>query len=249
MKNQIILLLLLFYSSLYGVTIKKIVVVGNNITKEHIILETISHEVGDTININLAIKDQLNLYNLGLFYDVIIHPADSIYYIYTFEKSDVLFRPKFEKDDVGRWSYGISCNFNNINGENKKVQLSVLHGNTTSYDLYYINPKLSTTKDSLLIKIKNTKLINIDNLFSINRQSINSTVSFLTFRANHRIKLQMALDRNKIDFITTQYSEDIISFHPGLSYMHKKNIKKNRYKKGNILKLHIGYMIYNKNIS
>ena len=87
MKNQIILLFLLFYSSLYGDIIKKIVVFGNNITKEHIILETINHEIGDTININLAIEDQSNLFNLGLFYDVIIHPADSIYYIYTFEKS------------------------------------------------------------------------------------------------------------------------------------------------------------------
>ena len=71
-------------------TIEQIVLVGNHTTSEETILRYINHNIGDTINIDKAIEDQLVLYNTGLFNDVIIHPADSIYYIYFFEKPKIL---------------------------------------------------------------------------------------------------------------------------------------------------------------
>ena len=92
--------------------IKKIIISGNNVTKESFILHTIGHQVGDTINIDLAINDQLRLYQTGLFYDVIIQPSDSLYYIYVFEKPKIQPRPLLDKHDVLGWSYGASLLLN-----------------------------------------------------------------------------------------------------------------------------------------
>ena len=48
-------------------------------------------ETGFKYNIDQAIDDQLNLYQTGLFYDVIIQPTDSIYYIYLFYQLGFVF--------------------------------------------------------------------------------------------------------------------------------------------------------------
>ena len=38
-------------------SIKEIILSGNDITKDEVILETLNHQIGDTININLAQQD------------------------------------------------------------------------------------------------------------------------------------------------------------------------------------------------
>ena len=89
MKKKFFILIILTGIAQFS-TIEQIVLIGNNVTSEHTILRYINHSIGDTINIDQAIEDQLSLYETGLFYDVIIQPADSIYYIYLFEKPDLL---------------------------------------------------------------------------------------------------------------------------------------------------------------
>ena len=150
---QIILFILLFMNSLFSNEIKEIIISGNEITNRDFILQSISHQVGDTINIDIAIKDQYKLYQTGLFYDVIIQPADSLYYIYVFEKPEIQPKPLVEKHDLLGWSYGASLLFNNINGYNKKLKLSALAGKTTLYDISYMNPLYKQTNDSLMLNI------------------------------------------------------------------------------------------------
>ena len=66
-KNLIILTLIISY--LQPNVINEIIITGNDITKESVILDLISHVPGDSINIQKAIEDQEALFNSGLFYD------------------------------------------------------------------------------------------------------------------------------------------------------------------------------------
>ena len=130
MKKYIFLIIL---SGLIATTapIKKIIITGNHITENSVILNLLNHQIGDQVDIALAIEDQLNLYQTDLFYDVIIQPADSMYYIYVFEKPKILPRPLVDKHDILGWSYGGSLLFNNIKGQKSERSEENLSESTT----------------------------------------------------------------------------------------------------------------------
>ena len=154
-------------------TIKEIILSGNDITKNEIILETLNHQIGDTLNINLAQQDLQALMKLNLFEDVIIHPADSIYYIIFFEKPQILYAPIVDNDDVLGWSAGLSTIFNNINGKNKKLMLNMQLGNKTIFNFNYLIPKYKLHNDTLEVSLKNEFFENIEKDYSLNKLSFN----------------------------------------------------------------------------
>ena len=199
MKNQIILLFLIL-SCIYTSTIHEIQISGNIFTNEKTILDLISHSRGDSINIKQAIKDQEALFNSGLFYDAIIYPSDSIYYIFVFEKPKLLARPEADEHDISGWSYGGSLLFNNIKGDNKKLKISALAGATTLIDIKYCQPKLHNTNDSLNITLSNKYYENIENDYKIYNQGIKTSIALFTYDASHQLKISNQLGYSKLYF-------------------------------------------------
>jgi len=221
-------------------TIKEIVLIGNELTTNQTILNHINHHVGDIVNIDQAIEDQLNLYNTGLFYDVIIQPTDSIYYIYLFEKPKILPQPRFNKHDVLGWSYGASILFNNINGENKKLNIGALTGKTTIFDLHYTNPNLPNTNDSLNIKIYKTKFRGIEDDYKINRTGITISINAPTKNPHNEIKAELIYEFNSINFIKQYFNEKLHSLETTISYKNLNN--SNKLQKRNIFTIDYSFI-------
>ena len=111
-SRSIILFIILAY--IHANTIQEIIITGNNLTKDSTILNLISHSIGDSINTKQAIEDQAALFNSELFYDAIIYPDSSKYYIFVWEKPAIFSRPEVDKHDILGWSYGGSVLFNNL---------------------------------------------------------------------------------------------------------------------------------------
>jgi len=221
-------------------TIKEIVLIGNHLTKDETILRHINHHVGDIVNIDQAIDDQLNLYQTGLFYDVIIQPTDSIYYIYLFEKPKILPQPRLNKHDVLGWSYGASILFNNINGENKKLNIGALTGKTTIYDLHYTNPNLSNTNDSLNVIIYKKIFKGIENDYEINRSGIIASINIPQQNSHNEIKVQLMYEYNNIHFISESLDEKLHSLITTISYKNLNNF--NKLQKRNIFSIDYSFI-------
>ena len=199
MKKQIILLILIV-SYMHTNTIQEIIITGNKFTNDNTILSLISHTLGDSINITLAIEDQANLFNSGLFYDAIIYPDNSIYYIFVFEKPKIIARPELDKDDILGWSYGGSLLLNNIKGENKKLKINALIGASNLLNIKYCQPKLQNTNDSININLYNKSYDILENNYTVYKKGLNTSLSFLTDNPTHQIKVLNQLEYSKLYF-------------------------------------------------
>tara|TARA_Y100001970_G_scaffold91791_1_gene115833 strand:+ start:28759 stop:29949 length:1191 start_codon:yes stop_codon:yes gene_type:complete len=204
MKNIILISLL---SLLNANTIEKIIINGNEITKDSTILNLISHSPGDSVNINQAIEDQANLFNSGLFYDAIIYPDSSSYYIFVFEKPKILIRPSIDKDDILGWSYGGSLLLNNIKGENKKLKISALAGASNIFDIKYCNPRTNYFKDSLNINIYNKFYNNPTNNYKLYNKGTKISISLMTNHQRHQLNLSNKLEYSRLYFENGTYSK------------------------------------------
>ena len=244
MKKYIFLIIL---SGLIATTapIKKIIITGNHITENSVILNLLNHQIGDQIDIALAIEDQLNLYQTDLFYDVIIQPADSMYYIYVFEKPKILPRPLVDKHDILGWSYGGSLLFNNIKGQNKKLKLSALKGKTTLYDATYTNPKLYATNDSLQINVYKKYFTSIENDYILNQLGVQTSISLPKINNFHKLGISIQYEYNKLKLLTNNISENIYSIKTSLSY--QKNTLSNKLLRGNILYIDYSFIYFKNN--
>jgi len=205
MKIKITILLMFLSSFIYPNTIEKIIINGNEITKDSTILNLINHTIGDTININKAIEDQSKLFNSGLFYDAIIYPDSSNYYIFVFEKPKTLVRPAIDKDDILGWSYGGSVLLNNIKGENKKLKLSALVGASNIFDIKYCNPQTKYLNDSLNINIYNKFYNNFTNNYKIYNTGAKTSISLLTNDKNHQLNISNKLEYTQLSFDSGPY--------------------------------------------
>ena len=172
-KSSIILFIILAY--IHANTIQEIIITGNSVTKDSTILDLISHSPGDSINTEQAIEDQAALFNSGLFYDAIIYPDNSKYYIFVWEKPTILPRPEVDKHDILGWSYGGSVLFNNLKGENKKLKISTLIGASTLIDIHYSHPKFPNTNDSLNLNLYNKFYNNTENDYEMYSRGIKTS--------------------------------------------------------------------------
>ena len=200
MKNKISILLIFLLSLIYTNTIEKIIINGNEITQDSTILKLISHTKGDTININQAIDDQSQLFNSGLFYDAIIYPDSSNYYIFVFEKPKILVRPAIDKNDILGWSYGGSILFNNLKGENKKLKISALIGASNVFGIKYCNPQTKSFNDSLNINIYNKFYNNVTNDYKLYNKGIKTSISLLTNNKNHQLNISHTIEYARLYF-------------------------------------------------
>ena len=243
MKKTLFILIHLFGIAQFN-TIEQIVIIGNQITLDNTILNYVQHNIGDTINVDQAIEEQLNLYETGLFYDVTILPA-SKYIIFVSEKPKILPKPRFDNHDILGWSYGASILFNNIKGQNKKLQIGALTGKTTLYDLKYSNPILSNTKDSLTIHIYKKHFMNIEEDYSLDKIGFYTSLNFQTNKKNHTFKVKNQYDYHVIKQMPLLKKEKVYSFETFFSYINKKN--NGILQKRNIFEIDYSFVLFNKN--
>jgi outer membrane protein assembly factor BamA len=155
--------------------VNRIIVLGNKITRNRIILRELSLKPGDTISSvridNQLLRDRAKIYNLRLFNTVIVRyleydPANNLVDLivevserwYTFpspifELSDRNFSEWWHNYDHEwkRVNYGLRLYQTNFRGRNEKVRLTTQFGYTRKFLLTYSIPNIGAKQKSGLL--------------------------------------------------------------------------------------------------
>lgn len=145
-------------------TVNRVIIAGNKITKSRIILREISLKSGDTINSKLLTevlhKDRNKIYNLRLFNTVEIRPiyisqnqiellveVTERWYTFPvpiFELSDRNFNEWWQNynHDLSRVNYGLRLYQYNFRGRNETLRLTAQFGFSKRFDITYRIPNL-----------------------------------------------------------------------------------------------------------
>lgn len=146
------------------VLVSDVVIVGNNVTKESVILKELTFNVGDTININrwneeLRISRE-NIQNTSLFNFVTFeelkseNSKDNVilkievterWYLWVYpyvSYADRNINAWYEADDLRRFSYGIDVKYNNFLGLKHTLKLIAISGYNQNYGFSYDIPYL-----------------------------------------------------------------------------------------------------------
>jgi len=142
--------------------LEKIVIEGNDKTKEKVISREINIEPGDLFNFETVKKSLQKIYNLGFFEDVSMKLEPG-----TEENSIVLVVKVIEKN-TGKFGIGAGYNSEeglmgftsyeeeNLFGGGEKVQAKVELGGRTTYKLSFLEPWLGDTPTSLGFEVYDT---------------------------------------------------------------------------------------------
>ena len=146
-----------------SVIISKVFVIGNKITKDHIVVRELAFHIGDTIPASefeaKRVRSEENIYNTSLFNSVKLtylknpDATTSVYvilkerwYIFplpVFEVVDRNFNVWWRTKDFSRIVYGGVLSWNNFRGRNETVALALRFGYiqqvSFSYSIPYIN--------------------------------------------------------------------------------------------------------------
>lgn len=134
--------------------LEKIVIEGNDKTKEKVITREINIEPGDLFNFETARKSLQNIYNLGYFEDVSmkLEPGS--------EEDTIVLVIKVIEKNTGKFGIGAGYNSEegligftsyeekNLFGGGQKVQAKIELGGRTTYKLYFLEPWLGGTPTS-----------------------------------------------------------------------------------------------------
>lgn len=134
--------------------LEKIVIEGNDKTKEKVITREINIEPGDLFNFETARKSLQNIYNLGYFEDVSmkLEPGS--------EEDTIVLVIKVIEKNTGKFGIGAGYNSeeglmgftsyeeNNLFGGGQKIQAKVELGGRTTYKLSFLEPWLGDTPTS-----------------------------------------------------------------------------------------------------
>jgi outer membrane protein assembly factor BamA len=146
------------------ITMGRIIIIGNKVTRERIILRELSLKSGDTLATHLLlpllIRDRNKIYNLRLFNNVSIRVLDLgvgqiDLLIEVTERFYTEPNPLFElsdrnlnewwtnyNHDFSRINYGIRLKQKNFRGRNETLQFTAQFGFTRKFDLSYRIPNL-----------------------------------------------------------------------------------------------------------
>lgn len=144
------------------VTVNRILIIGNKITKDRIISRELSLKSGDTISLkrlpHTLLWDKRKIYNLRLFHTVTVRSIDLqngmidllievserwyIFPIPIFELSDRNFSEWWHiyNHDLGRINYGLDLTFYNFRGRNEMLHLIAQFGFTERFQISYRIP-------------------------------------------------------------------------------------------------------------
>lgn len=167
----------LMNDSLKKVIISDITIIGNKVTKPHIITRELLFKIKDTLYVSderfnkILLQSRNNVFNTSLFnfVDVTGMTNDSIHYrisinvterVYTwpmpiFELADRNFTSWLEAKDWSRTNYGIYVTRNNFRGRNETVSLNLQGGFTENVSISYNLPYITKAqKDGLGFVVK-----------------------------------------------------------------------------------------------
>jgi outer membrane protein assembly factor BamA len=151
---------LLFASALIdsSLTVAKIVITGNETTKEHVILREMSVKVGSLLDVAALEQDQKRIYSLQLFNKVDVDYAadgkDATVTVKVSERWYIFPFPiiGFKYHDIKNVYYGAGLIHQNFRGRNEKFMVSGAFGFDPWFNIAYRNPKL--TDDDLFLQLQ-----------------------------------------------------------------------------------------------
>ncbi len=142
----------------YSVVIDSIKIVGNETTKDFIILRELNFSPGDTLTLDLAKYNRDRVYSLGIFNVVEVYPEtvdDKNYAVIDVEEGWYIYPVPFleiRENDWNKLSYGAILVVKNFRGRNETVSFSGAFGYNPFLRLMYNNPYLSR-KDDIFFNI------------------------------------------------------------------------------------------------
>jgi len=146
----------LYYEGNYSVIIDSIIITGNEITKEFVILRELTFGMGDTLNPKLASFNRERIYSLGIFNEVKLKPAnvdDKNILIVEVEESWYIYPIPFIRLKDRDWekiSYGMAVSLKNFRGRNETLSGLIAFGYDPSFSFSYLNPNLVYKHDLFL---------------------------------------------------------------------------------------------------
>ncbi len=142
--------------------ISGVTLAGNEITKDHVLLQELTFATGDTVSTNelepLLEENRKRLYNLRLFHKVaytyacdagqvqIEYKVQERFYTYPvliLDFADRNFNAWLEKKDWSRIDYGASLVRRNFRGRNEEIRLRVQRGFNKRLEFFYRVPYIS----------------------------------------------------------------------------------------------------------
>jgi outer membrane protein assembly factor BamA len=139
-----------------SVIVSKIVIVGNESTKEHVILREMILKVGAPLDTLALERDRKQIYSLQLFnkvdIDYTIQGNEATVFVRVSERWFIFPIPivGFKYRDITKMFYGVSLIHQNFRGRNEKIMGSAVFGYDGWFDLAYQNPKLTGDDDIFL---------------------------------------------------------------------------------------------------
>jgi len=139
----------LFYEGEYSIVVDSILITGNDITEDFIILRELTFGIGDTLDHHLASYNRERIYSLRIFNEVKLIPfmlneinileilIEESWYIYPIPFVTLKDR------DWEKVSYGVSVSLLNFRGRNETLSGSAAFGYDPSFSFRYFNPNIS----------------------------------------------------------------------------------------------------------
>ncbi|MBC8204187.1 BamA/TamA family outer membrane protein [bacterium] len=145
--------------------VNRILIVGNEVTKEYVIKREIYTRPGGELDEDLLEEDRKRLLNLGIFSDVEFYvesnfdgSADII--VIVNERFRWLPFPAADYDELDGWSFGAGLYHRNFRGRNETLGMAGLFGDAVQYQLIFSNPWISGDHISLQAEFNRLKRYN-----------------------------------------------------------------------------------------
>jgi outer membrane protein assembly factor BamA len=138
----------LFNSKLYPFIVDSIVLSGNKITEDFIILRELNFSPGDTLTRQNSKYNRERVYSLGIFnhvyFDHMIIDGKRVLQIEVEESWYIYPIPLLEakEGDLKKLSYGLFLRFKNFRGRNEDITASIAFGYDPTFSMSYYNPNL-----------------------------------------------------------------------------------------------------------
>lgn len=137
----------------YPFVVDSILITGNDITEEFIILRELTFTEGDTINFETAEYNRERVYSLGIFNLVTLEPnkenklnilkiiVEESWYIYPIPFFNI------NESDWKKLSFGMSLVLKNFRGRNETLSAVAAFGYDPTFGLSYYNPNIIGNED------------------------------------------------------------------------------------------------------
>lgn len=134
------LILIFLGNFLQAVSVQSVLILGNQYTKEHIILREIQHPIPAELDETILEKDRNRIYNLGLFSTVDISVQNSVYTVTVVETFRFIPFPLIDYDEGKGFSYGGGIAYINFRGLNEKLTFGLLLGQEKTWFFDFKDP-------------------------------------------------------------------------------------------------------------